>query len=399
MAQISLTVEHCFAALESGREQWDQFCLSTGASIYQSFDWCREWWGCYGERKKLYVFFVKKDGELIGLLPMYVETVRFGPLRLRLGRLVGANNPPRLFDPPLQPATAAEACEAVFNHLLIQAGCDVISFGPLSQTYRALPALQQFSLASGRGLAEVVEVPFDRHTDFFLPATLEAYMGTIARNESKNYNVTLRRLKRAHQTDIDVLSDAQSVEAEFGRFREMHTAQWQAEGRPGHFNAWPKAEAFHQALVRSQAQAGRLRLLRVKADQEVIAYQYIFSFGDCYYWQLPARKVDPALEHFSVGRIGMITMVDAAIKEGITRIEGGLGHYEYKLRLGAREQQARTFRLYSRRPASRIRAVLFSGAVWLMLNLYHKLWYRRIQPRLPRFFQRPLWDLWVRMNF
>src|SRR5438132_3516373 len=122
----------------------------------------------------------------------------------------------------------------------------------------------------------------------------------------------------------------------------MHDAQWQAEGRLGHFGDWPGAESFNRDLVAELSPLARVRFVRLWANDRVICSQFCFVFGDSCYWRLPARAPEPEWERFSLGRIGLMNMIEAMIGEGVRRVEGGAGHYEYKLQCGGRELPVRS---------------------------------------------------------
>ena len=95
----------------------------------------------------------------------------------------------------------------------------------------------------------------------------------------------------------------------------------------------------------------------------------------------------------------IVTMIDQAVREGMSRVEGGLSHYDYKVRLGAREYSTLTFRIVSAKPVARARFALFSVLRNCWSYGYHKLWYRRVMPRLPRRFWEPQSERWLRIDF
>jgi CelD/BcsL family acetyltransferase involved in cellulose biosynthesis len=140
-------------------------------------------------------------------------------------------------------------------------------------------------------------------------------------------------------------------------------------------------------------------LLKHTGADGAIAYQYTFSYGNTYYWQLPARNTDTRWSKYSLGSIGVIDMIKTAIDEGITKIEAGIGHYEYKLKLGAEEHPVSIVRIVAQRVGSKIRYHVFRAFFSVVNALYHKIWYRRLQPHLPAFFQRPIWKLWIDLSF
>ena len=104
-------------------------------------------------------------------------------------------------------------------------------------------------------------------------------------------------------------------------------------------------------------------------------------------------------QRFSLGQAGFFALVDAAIREGKTRVEAGLAHYDYKQKLKATEHATRVVRVVGHRPASRLRTAIGLCLRFCLLWGYHKTWYRRISPRLPPLFRRPIWTLWLRLDF
>ena len=74
----------------------------------------------------------------------------------------------------------------------------------------------------------------------------------------------------------------------FGTWRRIWLELARAEKKLGHFGDWPGAGAFNEELVRTLAPLGRVRLVRLWADDLVASYQYCLTFGDRMYWRLPA---------------------------------------------------------------------------------------------------------------
>ena len=379
--------------------QWDDSAARLGGSIYMTFDWCRIWWQFYGERKALRLFVWRVNERIVGLLPIYIETVRLGLIRLKVARLVGANIPPKVFDPPLDPAFAETIFEQLFKRLLAEDGCDLVSLGPISERLNLAEPLQR-ACKLRHDLTRNLESLRGVHSVFELPANMEAYYGALSKNERKNRRkYELRLLKKEYETRVEVITELSKAESEFECFAQQHAAQWAAEGKTGHFGAWPKALEFNRALVRAQAALNRVRFVRIVANEEVIANQYTYAFGDRYYWELPARAIAPKWDRFSLGPTGLVTLIERGIEEGKRYLEGGLAHYDYKIRLGAREYGAFTFRV--RRCGAQVGLKL---AIFILFRKamefgYHKLWYRRIAPRLPPAFWRPQWRLWLQFDF
>lgn len=401
LAQRALSCEvfDTFEGLDHLRPQWDEAVLRGEGSVYMTFDWLRVWWHFYGGAASLRLFMFWHGDRLVAVLPLYIDTLGWGLLRCRVARLVGANIPPKVFNPPVPEEHAPAVFVAVLDRLFTHDQCDVLSVGPASELARWRQPLEGLCLQRADLVGEWSAL-CGTHSVFHLPATMDAYYASLSKNERKHRRkYELRLLAKEHETHVDVVTDRDLVAQELDRFAEQHRQQWFAEGKPGHFGAWPRALAFNKALVDAQARLGRLRFIRILADGEVVANQYVFAFGSAYYWELPSRKVASEWERFSLGPTGIVTMLSRGIDEGMSRVEGGLAHYDYKVRLGAKEYGTHTYRIVAPRRLSSLRTRCLSAVRSCIGLVYHKVWYRRIAPRLPRFFWRPQLRSWLRLDF
>ena len=101
------------------------------------------------------------------------------------------------------------------------------------------------------------------------------------------------------------------------------------------------------------------------------------------------------LEKYRIGQIGLMNLIEFAAGAGFRRVEGGPGHYPYKLQLGGRESAVLGVRVVrsGRWTAGRIAA--HERAARLLDLLYYRIWYLRVAPRtgMPR---KPLRRAWIR---
>jgi CelD/BcsL family acetyltransferase involved in cellulose biosynthesis len=380
--------------------EWDAFVEKLNAPVYMSYDWCRIWWQIYGSGKDLRIYVFSGNGQIVAIVPIYIDCLTVGPLNLKVARLVGANIPPRIFDPPINKDWANLVFETIALKLFGEDNCDVFSLGPVSSLYPLISDIKKLSEGQINVIGQMEEHSADVHSFFILPETFEGYLGSLSKNERKNRRkYQLRYLKKSFAIQTDILTSWNEIREEFQKFVEMHTAQWRSEGKPGHFGAWPKSVDFNFALVKQLSEQGRVRLIRIRADDEAISYQYSFAFGDCYFWQLPARKIGASWEQYSLGSTSLVNMIKIAIEEGMKRIEAGLAHYDYKIRLGAKEYPATTIFFTANDLGSRFRYFIFRSIFSVINVIYYKIWYRRLQPHLPKRLQPGIWSLWIRFSF
>lgn len=397
--EATLRLENDFASLDGWRSAWDEAVLELGGSIYMSYDWSRTWWEFYGTGKDLRIFWFSAGGKTVGVVPIYIDRIGFGPCKFSIARLVCANIPPKAFHPAVHPDWAAQIFEAILKQLFERDRCDVLSLGPLSSEHETVGHLESVA-RSKRDIVSKVTVLFEGVSSVFnLPKSLDEYFEGMDKSERKKRKYELRLLRRELPVTEDVVSSPASVEAEFEDFARLHALQWQGRGKFGHFGSWPKGLEFNRALVRSLAKVGRVRFVRILADNQVVSSQYAFAFGNSYFWELPARIIGPKWQRFSLGAAGFFGLVDAAIKEGKTRVEGGLAHYDYKQKLNATEHATKVVRVVRRQLGSRTRTGLFLLLRFCCLWGYHKIWYARISPRLPAPFRKPIWPFWLRLDF
>jgi CelD/BcsL family acetyltransferase involved in cellulose biosynthesis len=283
--------------------------------------------------------------------------------------------------------------------LLEREGCDLVSIGPVDEQ---CGFLGPFESAAGKRPALCAQVTRNRegiHTVFHLPKTMEQFFDGMDKDERKKRKYEMRLLSKEPSITRDVITAPDKIEAEFESFATMHAAQWQGKGKLGHFGSWPRGKEYNLALVKSLATLNRLRFVRILSNGEVISSQYAFVFGNTWYWELPARLMDRKWNRYSLGTTGFFCLVDEALKEGGTRIEGGIAHYDYKQKLNGVEHGMEVLRVVANRPASRL---LTRGYEWLrkcLLFFYYKIWYARISPRLPTAFRKPIWSFWLRLDF
>ena len=400
MSYVSCEVIDSYNHIDQALEkEWDELVIATRGSIYLTCAWSRIWWEFYGKAKTLRIFLYRCNGKLVGVMPIYIENIRIGLVKIRAARLVGAYNPPRVFDVPIIKEYAADVCNNLARHLTGHDRCDLISIGPVSDECEAKEALFAAFEKKTDKPGIVRNAPFGVYTHFDLPDTFDVYMKSLSKSERSNRRYYEKLLAKEHDIKMLVIRDPDQLAEEIPQLSALHATQWRPQGRLGYLGAWPAAEAFNYRLAVELSRLGRTRLIKIMDGQTPIVYEYYYIFGDCGYWQLSARAEGKEWDRFSLGATGAIVMIRSTMEEGIKRIEGGVSHYDYKTRLGAKDSSISVLRIVARRPGSKLKYHLFNAFHNLYENLYFKLWYRRIQHRLPSFFHRPIWVTYTRMIF
>jgi CelD/BcsL family acetyltransferase involved in cellulose biosynthesis len=396
---LEARVENSFVGLEPLRAAWDQAAADLGGSVYLSFDWSRTWWEFYGTHKELRIFLFYAGGKLVSAVPLYIDRLGLKPLQFAVARLLGANIPPKSFNPPVHPDWAEAIFEVILTQLLDRDRCDLISLGPACESCGFLKRFESAARRRNPLCARVTLAREGVHTVFHLPGTLDEFFDGMEKDERKKRKYEMRLLTKEPSITRDVVAAPDQVEAEFERFAALHASQWRDKGKLGHFGSWPRGRQYNLALVQALAKLGRVRFVRILAGGEVISSQFAFVFGDFWYWELPARVMDRKWNRFSLGTTGFFGLAEEAIKEGKAHIEGGIAHYDYKRKLGGAEYGLEVLRVVANRFGSQVRTRLYSWLRRCFEIAYYKIWYARISPRLPAPLRKPIWSFWLRLDF
>jgi CelD/BcsL family acetyltransferase involved in cellulose biosynthesis len=399
LAEPTCQVATSFAELTLSRQDWDDAVVRLGGTIYLTYDWVRTWWDFYGDGHELRLLIFRCGNRLVGLIPLYLTRLGVWPFNFRVARLVGANIPPKVFNPPIEEPWVGPVLRRVVAQIVGTERCHLLSLGPISELY-GRHILSVISHATGLN-AQVTLRPCGVHSVFILPTDYEEYFRSLTKKERKNnknrYDLSLLREERA--ADEEILSDPVRVIAEFEPFVRLHTGEWERKGGTGHFFSWPKGFEFNRAVLTAQAELGRVEFVRIGVDGKTIASIYGYHLGKVFFAELLGRELRPEWEKYNLGRTILVRAVAQAIHRGCQVVDAGLGHYDYKERLNAQEQKVFQVRFRPARLGGRWALWVLDAVRAVLALFYHKIWYRRIRKHLPLQFRKPQANLWLRYDF
>lgn len=373
----------------AARDDWDDLVTASGADIYFLTDWQAAWWGHYGKSfaaSRRPVCFLLRDGaELIGALPFCVETIWAGPVPVRIARLAGVDPNFAVMGLPIAAGHEESVLRAVFDHLTQRLNCAAISLSPMSER-----AAQLENLRTTEGLSILRDDSPRGHTLMDLPDSFDGFMKTLSKSRRREVRRDIKRLTETAPLN-NTSSTPDTVDPMMDRFIALHTKQWQAAGKGGHFSDWSVAAAFYRDLLHRLGPEGQAMIDEQWQDDRLLSSQLRYTLGDKAYWWLNARETDPEFAKSGLGRVGLVERVDGLIGDDIKLVEAGAGEYEYKLSYGGELVPIHNIVLAPDRLAARL-------LLWWadMLHLfYYRAWFLKFRPRLGL---RPgrLWTSWIR---
>jgi CelD/BcsL family acetyltransferase involved in cellulose biosynthesis len=396
--KVTCSVYSSFEDIAGLREEWDSFVESVNGDIYLTYDWCLVWWKFYGKGRSLQLFLFYHREKIIGIIPMFFETIRLVFFSIRVGKIVGADFTLSQFGIPIHPQFI-DPCVKSFIDTVKSIDWHVIILGPLSglsaNTIPLNEALSRFSSKSKQVTFEEGMV----QTYFALQPTWEKYLTSLKKSQRR---LILRKYSALQKIQIDgikgieaIVADKENLTSFFNGFVDLHQSHWHGLGKLGHFGDWPSAYSFHYEMANSQLMHDRLRLMCIRFDNEVLGFEYAYKFGDKYYAILNARTENEIYSKIGTGPVVFSEQTKMAIDEKVAYIDAMRGRYEYKLMLGGQLVSIKKIIISDKNFTNFYRVKIFNYLIKLIDFFYYRIWFIRLAPKLP-FKRKPLWNLWIR---
>lgn len=391
--EVVLTWITDFVGMDRLHDEWHQLAENVGADVYVRPQWVSVWWRHFGAGRTPACAVARVDGVMVGVLAFALERHWLGPMPMRLARLAGSDPNCITFQLPLDPAWADAVLHKAIRDLIDIHKCDGVSFFPLSDEACHLPQL--IGLPEKDSALAVLDEPRGTHVIVNLPDRFEDYFQKLRKKRRTEFRRNMSLLQNIQMTSGHITPDA----AEMDNFMALHTKQWEAGGRGGHFADWPDSAAFYRDLAKQTADAQLLRLDYLKSDDRVLATEMSLVAGSTLIQRLSARTLDADVERFGIGKVVFILMFERLIKQGITRIEAGRGKYGYKIDYGGYDVAVHRLIIHPSTAFAKLKLRLLTHYINLFNLLYYRIWFLKLSPRyraLTGAKPAPLWRSWIR---
>lgn len=372
MGGLSLDTVRDDAGFEPLEQEWDALVRAMPRpSPFLLHCWLRAWWRHYGAGAELAVHLARRDGALVGALPLVVRRSR----GLRIVEFAGGDTS-ALADVLLAPGESQETAAA----LVARAREDRFDYADL---FGLPPASRLAAAARGLRLVERVEAPV---------LDLERGWETVYAEKTSSKKRNLHRRRRRQLAELGTLetkvarSEDELVPALEDAFR-LYRLRW--EGRPDASDfLGPRGMAFHREVIRELARRDLARIVSLELDGTPIAFHYYFA--------LAGRMVvhnlafDPAHARLSPGLVNTLDAIAAAAEEGLTRVEFLGGDERYKLELADRFEPLSQGLGLGGTPQGRVVVAARAGSILLRRRLKRservkRLYYEGLGPLRRRF--------------
>ncbi|HEX4591808.1 MAG TPA: GNAT family N-acetyltransferase [Gemmataceae bacterium] len=326
------------ADLDRLRDEWDQlFVASPTAAPPLRREWVQTWWHVYGPEygdrgRGLRILTVRRDGRLIGTLPLYLGRRGrsfLGPRRLGFVSTGAAEFEEtcteylNLLHAPSEEAACLQAL-APWIRQPGKLGWDELHLTDLPADSPVL------GLASGFGGPWIRVRPAQPDVChlFSMAGGFDGYLQRLSHENRRQARKMLREVE-TEGMEFEVAADAGRLHLFFDQMIELHRQRWNAAGKPGSFA--PRHAEFHRAVSELLLGRGEAIIARLSLADRPLAVAFGYRTRDkvhCY-----QQGVAPGVGRVrSPGTAAWLLLMRHQAERGVTVFDHLRGMTQFKER-------------------------------------------------------------------
>jgi CelD/BcsL family acetyltransferase involved in cellulose biosynthesis len=335
--ELELSVVESRIEFEALAHEWESLLERARlASVFETHDWQYLWWKNYGDDRPLRLVTAKRSGELVGVLPLYIERQTVLRVPVRVLRLVGTggDTSPDDLGPLLAPGHEHEVAEAFVDTILALPGWDVLLLSDMNPECAFTTTLAARARKSGLYTTESVSAKI---SFLDLPQSWDDWLKSLSGNRRYRIRSSRKQLNAAHPTRFFVWEEDATLDEAVRKLIELHHKRWRSAGRTDHAFASDRYNRFHAAVMHACMRDDRLRMYCLEASGVMVAMYYFYKFRDCIY--LMQSGFDPEYSSLRPGQVLLGYIIEHAIGEGVKTLDFLKGEHRYKDELATGQRQ------------------------------------------------------------
>ena len=310
------------------REPWNALAAAAAyPNVFTTFDWQSIWWNWYGKtagRSELFVLAIRKDGELIGIVPFYRRRRR---VPFFLGKHLnfigfGGRTCPEYLGPVVRQGFVDDVADVTAEFLKSHpTEWDSLFIEDYALDDPAAVALAErlkpaFASYSGTGEIRYILPLFESYED---------YLKSLGTHNRKRKRSGMNQAKKKYGARIEI-QRVENLDEWFPTIIQLTT-----EARSRHAQSSPMLEAdyagFHRELLRTLLPLDRALVQFLYFDDRPVASWYVFLLsGKCYAYQ---QGFQPGIKG-SPGDVGTLFLLDHLMERGFSEFDFLRGLEWYK---------------------------------------------------------------------
>ena len=317
-----------------GPERWEQLlCQGDTDIMYLTWPWQRSWWRTLGQGKLLLIA-AERNGEVVALAPLFADSGMIffvGAGEADYLDFIGDLGDPEVLDAILR---TARECVTDFEGFRF--------YGVLDRS-RTGTRLQESAARLGLECC-------NQGNNWPAPVLDIAGRPDVARMavNKKGLRKLERYFRQQGSLEARQFRDGEEILPQLPEFFAQHTSRWGWTSYPSPVKGTnflnPASRAFIERLTRTAAHTGWLRFTRLDWEGRPIAFEFGYCYRGTYFGGTSSFAID--LARRSPGQVLLRQLLLAAIAEGVSTYDFGIGDQPYKLRFATQVNYMRSWALY-----------------------------------------------------
>lgn len=260
---------------------WNDLLSRTPAdSPFLTYEWLRAWWDAFGDGAALHILVLCEGERPVCIAPFYRRRRKVLPgLRLPVLRLLGDGLVAERFDCIVLPDREDQALDTLASVLLADTAWSGLCLESLDAASPRWGRLEQRLAESGLSLVSALA---DLCPYVALPEELEEFRATPDRMFKRLLEEDTRRAIRRHGLEMEVPVAADRVDPLLERLIVLHLETMRARQIRSSLEE-AAMQRFLRLVTRAFARRGWLHLAAASLAGEVVAVDYTFIYGGCWF--------------------------------------------------------------------------------------------------------------------
>ena len=318
---------------------WSQLHAAAEGSFFLTADWVETWLDVFGPvlQPRILVFSEADPAtaRAVGICLLSIQSHKVGPLSVRRAYLNTAGE-----------AEADEACSED-NALLCLPGAEEAVASALSAYLQTQdwdeivlngwcpsPSLEALLRSPLSGLS-LTRTDLPSHFVDLHAFGVEAddYLKTLSRNTREQVRRSRRSLGANAPIEVRPALTPERCREAFEDLIRLHTASWNARGKPGVFVS-PVFRDFHERLIRRLLPSGRVSLLEIVSGDVKLAVLYSFVYAGALLFYQSGLRLESD-KRIKIGLVAHANAIEHCRAAGLARYDFLAGGDQYKKSLAS----------------------------------------------------------------
>jgi CelD/BcsL family acetyltransferase involved in cellulose biosynthesis len=289
------------------------------------------WWKSYGAGKRLSILEVEKDGDLIGLAPLYrQEFRRFGFTYRGLYWVGDGSADSDYLDLLARRGEEEFVGRAIVQYLTENKGeWDLLFLNEVPESSSTLRLLQKYL-----GEAHCYWQQTERPCSYIaLPSNWNSYLQSLKPRVRTKIRSLTGNLERQFRVRFDRSDQAEELGSRLDSLFQLHNRRWQENDRDGVFLSRAK-RLFYGEMSRQFQKRGWLRFYSLALNDQYAAHQFCFEYQNTMF--LLQEGFEPGFAAHGIGNVLRAYVMRDCIERGVAVYDFLGGVTQHKLSWGAK---------------------------------------------------------------